>query len=78
MLGSPSCVVQKERRKPLNLFKLFILLNQKHPPYHPTFQRAILAKFPVQFNSICILFYHCLRRFPKFPDSYFEPVMVNS
>ena len=78
MLGCLSCVVQKERREPLNSFKLFLLLNQKHPPYHPTFQRAILAKFPMQFNSICILCRHCLHYFSKFFGSHIESIMFNS
>ena len=38
----------------VNSFKLFLLSNQKHPLYHQTFQRAIFARFLVQFNSICI------------------------
>ena len=44
----------------VNSFKLFLLSNQKHPLNHQTFQRAISAKFLVQFNSICILCHHCL------------------
>ena len=31
----------------VNSFKLFLLSSQKHPPYHHTFQRTILAKFPI-------------------------------
>ena len=61
-----------------NSFKLFLLSSQKHPPYHPTFQRAILAKFPIQFNSIWILCRHCLHYFSKFSGSHFESIMVNS
>ena len=61
----------------VNLFKLLLLLNQKHPLYHHTFQRAILAKFPVQFSSICILCCNCLHRFWKFSGSHFESIMVN-
>ena len=60
----------------VNLFNLFLLSNQKHPLYHHTFQIAILAKFPVQFNSICILCYHCLHLFSKFSGSHFESIMV--
>ena len=44
----------------VNSFQLFLLSNQKHPLYHHIFQRAIFAKFLVQFNSICILCHHCL------------------
>ena len=44
----------------VNLFNLFLFSNQKHPLYHHIFERAILAKFLVQFNSICILWCHCL------------------
>ena len=44
----------------VNSFNLFLLSNQKRPLYHHIFQRAILAKFLVQFNSICILWCHCL------------------
>ena len=36
--GCLSCVVQREKRDPLNLFKLFLISNQKHPFYHPAFQ----------------------------------------
>ena len=36
----------------MNLFELFLLSNQKHPPYDQTFQKAILAKFPLQFQGI--------------------------
>ena len=50
----------------VNSFNLFPLSSQKHPLYHHTFQIAILAKFPVQFNSICILCCHCLHRFSNF------------
>ena len=45
----------------VNSFQLFLLSNQKHLLYHHTFQRAIFAKFLVQFNWICILCCHCLR-----------------
>ena len=62
----------------VNLFNLFLLSNQKHLLYHHTFQIAILAKFPVQFNSICILCFHCLHRFSKFCGSHFASIMVNS
>ena len=61
-----------------NSFNLFLLSNQKHPLYHTTFQIAILAKFPVQFNSICILCCHCLHRFLKFSGNHFDSVMSNS
>ena len=62
----------------MNLFGLFLLSNQKHPPYDQTFQKAILAKFLLQFNSICILCRHCLHRFSKFSGSHSGSVMVNS
>ena len=62
----------------VNLFNLFLLSNQKHPLYHHTFQIAIFAKFPVQFNSICTLCCHCLHRFSKFSGSHFTSIMVNS
>ena len=62
----------------VNSFNLFLLSNQKHLLYHHTFQTAILAKFPVQFNSICILCYHCLHCFSKFFGSHFESIMVDS
>ena len=62
----------------VNSFKLFLLSNQKHPPCHQTFQRGILAKFPVQFNSICTLCRHCLHHFSKFSGSPSESIMVNS
>ena len=41
MLGCLSCVAQREKGELLNSFKLFLLSNQKHPPYHPTFQSYI-------------------------------------
>ena len=56
----------------VNSFKLFLLPSQKYPPYHPTFQRAILTKFPVQFNSICTLYHHCLHSFSTFSGSHFS------
>ena len=62
----------------MNSFKLFLLSSQKHPPYHHTFQRAILAKFPIQFNSVYILCRHCLHHFSKFSGIHFESIMVNS
>ena len=62
----------------VNSFKLFLLSSQKHPPYHHTFQRAILAKFPIQFNSVYILCRHCLHHFSKFSGIHFESIMVNS
>ena len=65
ILGCLSCIVEREEG------------NYKHPSYHPTFQRAILANFPVQFNSNCILFCHWLHCFSKFPGSCFESVMVS-
>ena len=51
--------------------QIIILSNQKHPPYHHNFQRAILTKFPVQINSMCILCPHCMHRF-----SHFESIMT--
>ena len=62
----------------VNSFNLFLLSNQKHPLQHHTFQIAILTKFLVQFNSICILCCHCLHRFSKFSGSYGQSLMVNS
>ena len=61
----------------LNSFKLFPLSSQKHPPYHHNLQRAILAKFSVQFNLICIYCRHCLHHFSKFSGSHFESIMTN-
>ena len=58
----------------MNLFNLFLFSNQKHPLYHHIFQRAMLVKFLVQFNSICILWCHCLR---KFSGSHFKSIMVS-
>ena len=62
----------------VNSFNLFLLSNQKHPLYHHIFQIAILAKFPVQFISICIHCCHCSHHFSKFSGSHFESIMVNS
>ena len=62
----------------VNSFKLFLLSNQKHLTYHHIFQRVILAKFPVKFNSICILCHDYLHRFSKVSGSHFESIMVNS
>ena len=62
----------------VNSFNLFLLSNQKHPFYHHNLEIDILAKFLVQFNSICILCCHCLYRFSKFSGSHFESIMVNS
>ena len=45
----------------VNSLQLFLLSNQKHPLFNHTFRRAIVDKFLVQFNSICILCRHCWR-----------------
>ena len=63
----------------VNSFRLFLLSNQKHLLYHHTFQRAIFAKFLVQFNWICILC--CQLRahgFSRFSGSHFKLVTVSS
>ena len=61
----------------VNSSTLFVLSNQKYPLYHHTFQTAILAKFSIQFNLICILCCHCLHRFSKLSGSHFQSIMVN-
>ena len=55
-----------------------ITKSETTPLNHHTFQIAILARFPVQFNPICILCGHCLHRFSKVSGSHFESIMVNS
>ena len=65
--------------KEISFYKKWIHSNNlKHPPYHHTFPRAILAKFPIQFNSISILCRYWLHRFSTFSDNHFESIMVNS
>ena len=74
---SSSYVSMKHHFIKVNLFNLFLLSNQKYPPHHHTFQISILAKFPIQFNLIYILYCRCLHHFSKFFGSHLESIMVN-
>ena len=71
--------VRSPKRKEIALkFVQIASVIKSETPTLPSFLRAILAKFTVQFNSICILRSHYFNSFSKFSGSHFESIMVNS